>query len=226
MKSCNCHDNKDLCVDIVPIFNSLSEEEKLNLVNNAIHKTYNKGEFIYHAGEQNEFLYIVHQGKIKVYRLSIDGKEQIIRIIGPGEFMGEYSIFSSENFVDFAQALEDSSICLLEAKVIKEYIGKDPRIGFKIMDELSKRLAMLEELIEGINLHSVEWRIAKYLLKMKDKYNVVYLNTTKGNFASHLGMSSETLSRKLALFEEKKYIKMVSSKKIAILNIKALEDIN
>jgi CRP/FNR family transcriptional regulator len=61
---------------------------------------------------------------------------------------------------------------------------------------------------------------------MKDKYNVVYLNTTKGNFASHLGMSSETLSRKLALFEEKKYIKMVSSKKIAILNIKALEDIN
>ena len=85
------------------------------------------------------------------------------------------------------------------------------------MAELSKRLDMMEELVEGINLHSVEWRLARFLLKMKDEHNVVVLNTTKGNFASQLGMSQETLSRKLALFQEQKLIKMITAKKLRYL---------
>ena len=226
MNKCSCYEGKDLCVDIVPIFNGLSLNEKIELSNKSIHRTYNKGDFVYTAGDYEESLFIVHQGKIKISRLSEEGKEQIIRIVNPGEFMGEFSIFSKRRLSDFAQALEVSSICILEARVIREYIKKEPTIGFKIMEELSKRLDTMEELVEGINLHSVEWRLAKYLLKMKDEHNVVILTSTKGDFASLLGMSGETLSRKLALFQEKRYIKMITSKKIAILDVVALEMIN
>lgn len=222
---CNCHDEKDLCVDIVPIFNGLTLEEKLEVSSIAIHKNYKRGEFVYQAGDKEDFLYIVHKGKIKVSRISEDGKEQIIRIVGAGEFIGELSLFSNSRLTDYAEALEESSICLLDSRIVKEYIRKHPTVGLKIMEELSKRLEVMEELIEGINLRSVEWRLARYLLKMKDEHNVIILNTTKGNFASQLGMSQETLSRKLSLFQEKKYIKMITSKKIAILNVKALESI-
>ncbi|MCK9471477.1 MAG: Crp/Fnr family transcriptional regulator [Bacilli bacterium] len=223
--NCNCHNEKDICVDVVPIFNSLTIDEKVELSSKAIHKTYNKGDFVYQAGDRENSLFIVHQGKIKISRLSEDGKEQIIRIVGKGEFMGEFSLLSNKELTDYAEALELSSVCTLEARVVKEYIEKHPLVGLKIMEELSRRLEIMEELVEGINLHSVEWRLARFLLKMKDKHNVVILNTTKGNFASQLGMSGETLSRKLGLFQDNKYIKMITSKKIAILDIEALENI-
>ena len=85
--------------------------------------------------------------------------------------------------------------------------------------------SVLEELIEGINLHSVEWRLARVLLSRADKNNVVVLNTTKGNFASQIGMSRETLSRKFALFREKRWIKFITPRKILITDRKALEEI-
>lgn len=222
---CNCHSEKEFCVDMVPIFSNLSYEEKVELSSKSIHRTYKKGELIYQAGDDDEFLFIVHQGKIKVSRISEEGKEQIIRIVEPGEFMGELGIFTRKKQNDYAEALETSSICLLESRVVKGYIEKHPSVSFKIMEELSKRLEIMEELVEGINLHSVEWRLARYFLKMRDKYNVVILNTSKGNFASQLGMSQETLSRKLAHFQEEKLIKMVTTKKIALLDVEALEDI-
>lgn len=222
---CDCINDVELCVEVVPIFNSLSFEEKLELLKYANHKQYRKGEIIYKPLDKQEYLYIVHQGKIKLSRYSIDGKEQIIRILEKGEFTGELSIFSNESLPDYAIALEDTNICMLKGEVIKDYIERKPSIALKIIEQLSKRIDMMEELIAGISLHSVEWRLARYLLKMKDENNVVILNTTKGNFASQLGMSQETLSRKLSLFQENKYIKMITSKKIAILNINALENI-
>ncbi len=222
---CSCHSEKHLCVDLVPIFNGLTDDEKIDLSSRAIHRTFNKGDFVYQAGDSEDFLFIVHKGKIKVSRISEEGKEQIIRIVEPGEFMGELNLFSSNVLTDYAEALETSSICLLDSRDVKKYIQKEPTVGLKIMEELSKRLEVMEELVEGINLHTVEWRLARYLLKMKDKHNVVMLNTTKGNFASQMGMSQETLSRKLTLFQEKKYIKLITSKKIAILDVAALENI-
>lgn len=222
---CNCHNEIEMCVDLVPIFNGLTENEKIELSKFAVHKTFNKGEFIYQAGELEETLFIVHQGKVKISRISETGKEQIIRIVKTGEFIGELSLFTQKQLTDYAEALEQTSICLLDSKVVKRYVEKHPAVAFKIMEELSKRLDVMEELVEGINLHSVEWRLARFLLKMKDEYNVVILDSTKGNIASQLGMSQETLSRKLTHFQDQKYIKMITSRKIALLNLEALEDI-
>lgn len=222
---CECMNDMKLCVEVVPIFNSLTYEEKLDLLKFANHKQFKKGEMIYKPDDKQEYLFIVHHGKIKISRYSYDGKEQIIRIVEKGEFIGELSIFSNERLTDYAIALEDTNICMLKGEVIKDYIERKPSISLKIIEQLSKRLDMMEELIAGLSLHSVEWRLARYLLKMKDEHNVVILNTTKGNFASQLGMSQETLSRKLSLFQENKYIKMITSKKIAVLNINALENI-
>lgn len=220
---CNCHNEVSSCVDIVPIFSGLSVQEKKELAEMSVHKTFKKGEFIYQAGDYQDSLYIVHQGSVKNYRISEDGKEQFLRVISPGDFLGELSLFADKHLTDYAEAIENCSLCILNGDIVKKYIETHPSVAMKIIASLSERIEVLEELVEGINLHSVEWRLARVLLKMKDKYNVVYLTTTKGNFASQLGMSQETLSRKLTYFQEQKYIKMITPRKIAIINSKALE---
>jgi CRP/FNR family transcriptional regulator len=116
-------------------------------------------------------------------------------------------------------------MCILEGYNLKKYIEKYPQVAFKIIDELSKRLEVAEELIESINLHSVESRLAQILLKLANKYNVIELEMSIGNFASQIGMSQETLSRKLSLFQEQGLVKLIGQRKIAIINKNGLENI-
>ena len=69
-------------------------------------RTYEKGEMIYMAGDEVKKLYVIHKGKVKISRLSDTGKEQVIRVLGPGQFMGELSLFSPHPLTDNAEALE------------------------------------------------------------------------------------------------------------------------
>lgn len=213
------------CIKIVPIFNNLSEKEMLEVARITFSKSFKKGEMIYMTGDQGDKLFVIHKGKVKITRLASSGKEQVIRVLGPGEFMGELAIFSQSSMADNAEALEDIDMCIIAGRDLKLLLEKYPHISFKIMEELSNRLEKAENLIENISLHSVEKRLAKTLLNMKDKSGNINLNMSKRDLASLMGMSQETLSRKLTAFVELKIIKLVGHRRIIILNENALEEI-
>lgn len=213
------------CIEIVPIFQPLSPEEMGEVEEISTHQSFEKGEVVYFAGETNHKLFVVHKGKIKISRFSEDGKEQVIRLIVPGEFMGELSLFSHKPTTDFAEALEPSVVCLIEGRHLEELMQKHPTIALKIMDELSKRLERVQSLVEDLNLHSVEWRLAQILLKMMDSDGVIVLSTTKGFFASQLGMTQETLSRKLTLWAHQSWIEMKGQRTIRVLRPDRLKTI-
>ena len=104
--SCSCSNRSaHSCIDIVPIFHSLTEEEKLEIATITTDKTFEKAEMIYSAGDQVEKLFVIHTGHVKISRVSPTGKEQVIRILGPGEFMGELALFSTVEITDNAEAL-------------------------------------------------------------------------------------------------------------------------
>jgi CRP-like cAMP-binding protein len=103
---------------------------------------------------------------------------------------------------------------------------KHPVIAFKVMEELSKRLERAENLIENINLYGVEKRLADNLLAMANDKGEVNLKMSKGDFASYMGMSQETLSRKLSSFQDMGLIKLIGHRRIIILNKKGLIEIN
>lgn len=176
------------------------------------------------AGDEGGTLYVLHSGRVKIYRLSASGKEQVIRVIEPGGFMGELSLFSSLPMTDNAEALEASTMCLIEGSKLKELMKKYPSIAFKVMEELSRRLEEAEALIETLNLNTVEQRLAQALLAMSGGEQEVELRITKGDFASQLGMSQETLSRKLAAFQERGFIAM-KGRKIKLKDRKGLEEL-
>jgi CRP-like cAMP-binding protein len=225
--SCQCHmENGRTCIEKVPIFNSLSRDEMQEIAGITSQKTYEKGEMIYMAGDKGEKLQVIHTGKVKIFRLSDSGKEQVIRVLGPGDFMGELSLFSANPRLDNGEALEKTIVCIIAGEKIKAIMQKHPVIAFKVMEELSKRLERAENLIENINLYGVEKRLADNLLAMANDKGEVILKMSKGDFASYMGMSQETLSRKLSSFQDMGLIKLIGHRRIIILNKKGLIEIN
>lgn len=219
------HQETPGCIAIVPIFSGLTPDEMIEIALITRERTVDKGEIIYSAGDQVKRLYVLHTGRIKISRLSPSGKEQVIRVLGPGEFMGELSLFSPQPMTDNSEAMERTTMCLIEGSLLKDLMSKYPMIAFKIMEELSRRLEHAENLIEDINLHSVEYRLAQTLLKLANPQHVVLLKMTKGDFASQLGMSQETLSRKLTVFQDQDLITQIGQRKIILRDLEGLDSV-
>lgn len=177
------------------------------------------------SGDKGEKLYVIHTGRVKITRITSSGKEQVIRVLGPGEFMGELSLFSPIPLTDNSEALSKTIVCMIDGEKLKKLMIKHPGIAFKVIEELSKRLEKAEDLIENISLQGVEKRLADSLTQMADEKGEIILDMSKRDFASHLGMSQETLSRRLTIFQDEGVIELIGHRKINILDIKALEKI-
>ena len=177
------------------------------------------------AGDKGEKLYVIHSGKVKITRITSSGKEQVIRVLGPGEFMGELSIFSPTPLTDNGEALNETIVCMIDGSKLKNLMMKHSGIAFKVMEELSKRLEKAENLIENISLQGVEKRLADTLIEMADEKGEVNLKMSKKDFASYIGMTQETLSRRLTIFQDMGFIEMIGHRKIILLDINALEEI-
>lgn len=225
VSGCDHANSHGSCIKNVPIFASLSHEEMAEIASITSAQTLKKSDMVYMAGDQGGKLFVLHTGRVKISRLSISGKEQVIRVIGPGEFIGELSLFSSMPLTDNAEVIETSTMCVIEGSRLKELMAKYTSIAFKVMDILSRRLEKVETLLEAISLNSVEQRLAQALLTLSGDKNDVNLRMTKGDFASQMGMSQETLSRKLTAFHDDGLIALKGHKRIIILNRAGLEEI-
>lgn len=226
MQSCDHRGHHASCIEQVPIFGSLSQEEMLEIAQIAASRSFGKGEMVYRAGDEGGTLFVLHTGKVKLYRVNTGGKEQVLHVIGPGEFIGELSLFSSLPLTDNAQALDEAVLCILQGKRLKELMTKYPSIALKVMDELSRRLEKAESRIEAISLNPVAQRVAGALLELSEGEKEILLPMTKGDLASQLGMSQETLSRKLAELQDEGLIVLKGHKKIVIKNKLKLEKIS
>ncbi|MGM0431645.1 MAG: Crp/Fnr family transcriptional regulator [Spirochaetota bacterium] len=212
------------CLHIVPVFSGL-DEQQMNAVNSIIReKNFSSGELLFKAGEPNGSLIVVHTGQVKVYRLDSEGREQVLRIISPGEFTGEFALFSDEPVEDYAQAVGDCSVCMIGGEKMRDLMEQTPSIALKITQELSRRLSHSDAALHSIVTGSVEQRIATYLARLSEKQrsDEVNLPVTKGTVASMLGTSQETLSRRLAMLQEEAVIRLGRGKAISILDKEAL----
>ena len=226
MECCHHSESHVGCIEHVPIFASLNHEERMEVAEIASSRTFDKGETVYRAGDGGGLLFVLHTGRVKLYRLTVNGKEQVLRLVEPGEFIGELSLFSSLPLTDNAQALETTTMCVLQGDRLRALMAKYPSIAFKVMDELSRRLEKAENRIEDISLSSVTARVSRALLELSGNKKEILLPMTKGDLASQLGMTQETLSRKLAALQEEGSILLKGHRRIIIKEKAALEEIS
>lgn len=213
-----------LCISIVPIFNHLTATEMDEIVNQTHSVTYQRGQTIYSAGDSSDGLYIIHKGRVKIYRLSETGKEQLVRILQPGDFSGELSLFTKSVHDAYAEAMETVEICMMPYDDFQNLLLKYPAIALKMLNEFSLRLGKTEKQAATIAMESAETRIAMYLANQVEEQSTlgITLPMTRKDLASHLGTTPETVSRKLTEFEQAKWITQTDQRNIQILDLDTL----
>ncbi|HCW03228.1 MAG TPA: Crp/Fnr family transcriptional regulator [Clostridium sp.] len=213
------------CISLVPIFNHLEEKqmEEISKVTRSV--SYKKKEIIYSAGEKSDSLYIVASGKVRIYRLSESGKEQLVRILKAGDFTGELALFNESIHEAYAETMVDTNICMITRKDLQVFLMKYPSISLMILSEFSKRLESSEKQSARFATEKVERRIALFLTECvedDEETREFQLPMSKKDLASYLGTTPETLSRKLTEFEDLGYIKQIEQRKIRILDFDGL----
>jgi len=220
--------NIDHFIREIPLFAGLVDEQIQWLAVIVEKRKYSRGKVIFSEGEEAKGLYVLHTGRIKIYKLSSEGKEQILHIFGPGEPFGEVAVFAGGQFPAYAEALEVSETLFFPRKKIVELLTKDPSMAMNMLAMLSKRLKYFTQLVENLSLKEVPQRLAAYLLVLatiKDKRDTVELDIAKGQLASLLGTIPETLSRILNKMTIQGYIE-VEGRQIKLLDRQSLENIS
>jgi len=226
---------------IIPLFSGLTQDQRKSLAALSIELTVNKGELIFQEGDRGQGFYIVGAGKIKVFKMSFEGKEQILHIYGPGHIFGEVPVFQGKSFPASAMALELSTILFLPRQAFVRELGKSPALAMNMLADLSRRLREFTVQIENLSLKEVPARLAAYILTLARENAghsqisalqkeglpaaIVSLPVSKVQLASLIGTTPETISRALKKMDLAGLIK-AEGKKIFILNQGGLEELS
>jgi CRP/FNR family transcriptional regulator len=184
----------------IPLFSGLEDEHLEKLAAIATSLEFKRGEIIFHEGDTGDGIYMVAKGKIKVFKLSFEGKEQILHIYGPGHTFGEVPVFEGKNFPASSMALEKSLIIFLPRHRFVELITRSPGLGMTLLSDLSRRLRDFTMQIESLSLKEVPARLAAYILTLSKEQNSqhnVVLPISKTQLSSLIGTTPETISRVL-----------------------------
>ena len=202
------------------LFSGLSLNEIKELENIAHLKQYQRNEVIFSEGQQAKGLYLVAQGKVKIYKLSTEGREHILRTFNSGDIFAEAAVFSGTTYPAFAETLTDSEIIFILRQDLLELIKKNPDLGLKMMGTLSSRLRRFVNIIEDLSLKDVSARLAKYILDLSIKTQASQtftLDINKSELARRIGTVPETLSRTLKKLSQNKTL-TIEGKQVNILN--------
>ncbi|AJI15872.1 bacterial regulatory s, crp family protein [Bacillus pseudomycoides] len=214
------------CPRKVLIFQSLSDEEILKIASMTKHKQFKKGQPLIHEGEKSDTLFIINQGQVKLSKLTLQGKEQILHILTSGECFCELNIFNCDEKSNFsAYAIEDTKICMLTKADMDSIMERNPGIALKLLKTVTKRLAHTENLAHNLATNDPEVRIAYILLEFCEMYGkdtdegiLINLPLTREEMANYIGMTRETISRKLSKFEELGFMTSIGNKQIIVEN--------
>ncbi len=214
-----------------PLFSGLDESGLAKVKGIASFQTYKKGTTLFSQGDEAHGFYLVAQGKIKIFRLSPNGQEYVMRLAGPGETIAEAAVFSGKTFPASAEALEDSRLYYLNKSNFTALIRESPQLALNMMTGLSFLLRELAQQVEDLSLKEVSARLARYLIEEAEKISSIPakgmeipLEMKKNLLASRLGTIGETLSRTLAKMKQKEIIH-IKKDIIVIRNFEALKEI-
>lgn len=222
--NCQCG---HVCAARVPIFQDLDPGELARFDNILVTKDYANGELIYRQGSPALILCIVNSGSVKLFKTSPEGKEQVLRILAPGDFFGEAVLFGQQTLGASAQALEPSKICQLDKLRAEEIVHRNPEIAHKLIAALNLRLLKAEEHIEHLGTKTTLQRVARLLVDLAQEQGspVVTLPLSREGLASLTGMTVENFSRKLGELQDQGLILPQGRKRVAIQDLVGLQEL-
>ncbi|HOJ71313.1 MAG TPA: Crp/Fnr family transcriptional regulator [Syntrophorhabdaceae bacterium] len=210
----------------IPLFKGLPDRQIEELSRIAIRYSFLKDRIIFSEGDEADGFYVLISGRVKIYKLSKEGKEQILHIVEAQEPFGEVPAFAGKRFPAHAEAIEDSITLFFPRDAIVQLIKNDPSLALNMLALLSLRLRQFTVLVEDLSLKEVPQRLAAYILLIgeREKTDEIELNINKKQLASLLGTIPETMSRILGKMVSKGLID-VQGRRIKLIDKKALEEL-
>lgn len=204
----------------VPFFTQLTEDELDHIRSLAAEKRYPKNAVVLSEGEMGDSLYMIQSGKVKVFISDQDGREMILKILGPGDFFGEMSMIDKQPRSASITTLEASVFLVLSHAAFEKCIERVPRIANMVMRILAQRVREADRKIGTLAMMDVYGRVASTLLELSVYDNgklMVSEKLSQQDLANMVGASREMVNRILKDLADRGFIS-VESKSITIIN--------
>lgn len=185
------------CVDLVPMFHSLPEDQKTEVAKLVVQHHYPKGTIIYLAGDKVGHFMILEAGQVKISQVAANGKEQLLKVLQPGDFDGEAALFNGDQRNVTATTLVDSNVCQIEQSAFQKLLQKSPQLSVSLLATMSQQINSLQEEKTLSSTADMAGKLAKYLVETGAALdeNPFKLPLKKKDIATYLGTTPETISR-------------------------------
>jgi len=211
-----------------PLFASLTEIEMQALAARATRKRFQKNEQLFAEGDPCTGLYLVAAGKIRIFKLSPSGREQILAVEGPGSSFAELPVFDGGNYPAAASALEDTEVLFVSRRDFQNFCREHPDVALKVIAVVGARLRRLVGIIEELSFTTVRQRLIAVILRLarashtRSKEGVhIELEKSHQDLAAELGTVRELVSRNLSRLEAEGFLN-VEGRKIIVKDLPGL----
>lgn len=212
-------------------FNNLSETELKCVDHQKVCNLYKKGQVLFHEGNRPMGVYCVKQGKIKIFKTSADGQEQIVRLAAPGDLVGYRAFLGDEHYTCTAATIEDAVVCFVDRNSFQKVMHENQKLSQNLLTLMSQELREAENMIRDMAQKSVRERLAEAIILLKNKFGMdptepdcLAAKFSREEWASFVGTATETAIRLLSELKSDGIID-TQGKKVRILNAKKLIEV-
>ena len=206
-----------------PLFAALDEAELNSLAARCGIKTYGPGEILFSEGEDCSGLYIVVTGRVRIFKSSPSGREQVLAVESSGASVAELPVFDGGPYPASGSALEKTEVLFVSRADLRAICLERPEVSLKMLQVVGARLRRLVGIIEELSFTTVRSRLISWLLRQaKSEGQTFSLNASHQELASQIGTVRELVSRNLARLQAQSFIE-INGREITILDQEALE---
>lgn len=208
----------------VDIFRDLSQREIKEITRVTTMTTVPKGRVFYRPNELGEVLFILKRGRVQLYRISPDGKKLVITTLGPGSIFGEMVLTGQRMYNTFAEAVEDSLICVISRADMERLVLSKPQVALRVLELTGQRLQEAEERLEDLAFKKIPARLASLLLRLYQEQGEIIRGYTHQDLAEMVGTYRETITQVLNEIKAAGLID-IGRKQIHVLDPEGLQDL-
>lgn len=212
-----------------PLFAALDDGELDSLAARSGLRPYAQGEILFTEGEACKGLYIIVTGRVRIFKTSVSGREQVLAMEGPGSSVAELPVFDGGNYPASASAAEKSGMLFISRADLRAICLENPEVALKMLQVVGRRLRRLVGIIEELSFTTVRHRLISLLLRQAKTEGretargvVISLEGSHQELAAHIGTVRELVSRNLARLQAQSFIEM-NGREITILDREGLE---
>lgn len=205
----------------IPMFAALSGAELKALAAIAVHKRHPRGATVFTEGDPPDGFHIILSGQVRVFKSSLEGKEQTLHVFGPMHPVGEAAVFAGSPYPAHAQAIENTTALFFPRGAFTALLESRPAIALGLLATLAKRLMHFAALVEQLSLKEIPNRLAAYLMHLHRHAPAdaaIDLGMPKKQLATLIGATPETLSRTFARFEQDGAVTPAGRRRLLIIN--------